>query len=65
MPKHIEMHSIKFNCSNANAAIRGDYYFLSIYIARNEIYTYTKIVAVFVAFSHKDLTHLLMNNSTI
>jgi hypothetical protein len=25
---------IKFNCSNANAAIHGNYYFLSIYLVK-------------------------------
>jgi hypothetical protein len=39
------MCRIKFNCSNANAAICGDYYFLSNYIVRNKICIYIKILA--------------------
>jgi hypothetical protein len=33
MTKYVKIRRIKFNCSNANAAIHGDYYFLSIYIS--------------------------------
>jgi hypothetical protein len=49
MPKYVKVCRIKFNCSNANAAIRGDYYFLSIYVVRNEIYIYIEILAPLIA----------------
>jgi hypothetical protein len=40
--KSQEIYTIKFNCSNANAAICGDYYLLSIYIVRNKTSIYIK-----------------------
>jgi hypothetical protein len=46
MPKYVKLCRLKFNCSNANAAIRGDYYFLSIYVVRNKIYIYIKYLAL-------------------
>jgi hypothetical protein len=39
---------IKSSYSNANAAIRGDYYFLSIYIVSNKICIYVKILALLI-----------------
>jgi hypothetical protein len=48
MPKYVKICRIKFNCSNANAAIRGDYYFLSICIVRNKIRIYIKILALII-----------------
>jgi hypothetical protein len=41
LPKYVKICRIKFNCSNANAAIRGDSYVLSAYIVRNKIYIAT------------------------
>jgi hypothetical protein len=32
MSKYVKICGIKFNCSNANAAIREDYHILSIYV---------------------------------
>jgi hypothetical protein len=46
MPKYVKICRIKFNCSNANSAVRGDYYFLSIYIVRNKELLYIKILAL-------------------
>jgi hypothetical protein len=37
----VKICRMKFNCSNANAGVREDYYFLSIYIARKKICIYT------------------------
>jgi hypothetical protein len=34
----------KFNCSNANAAIHGKYYFLRIYTATSNICIYIEIL---------------------
>jgi hypothetical protein len=38
----------KKNCSNANAAVLGDYYFLNIYIVSNKICIYVKILALLI-----------------
>jgi hypothetical protein len=48
MPEYVKICRIKFNYSNANAAIRGDYYFLNIYIVRNKIHIYIKILALLI-----------------
>jgi hypothetical protein len=40
---------MKLNCRNDNAAIREDYYILSIYIVRNEICIYIKILALVIS----------------
>jgi hypothetical protein len=42
IPKCVKICRIKLNFSNDNAAIRGDYYFLSIYTVRNKICIYMK-----------------------
>jgi hypothetical protein len=46
MPKCVKICRVKFTCSNINAAIPGDYYFLSISIGRNKICIYIKILPI-------------------
>jgi hypothetical protein len=46
--KYVKLCRIKFNCINANAAIHGVYYFLSIYVVRNKTYIYINILAVLI-----------------
>jgi hypothetical protein len=48
MTKYVKICRIKFNCANANVEIHGDYYFLSIYIIRNKICIYIKILALLI-----------------
>jgi hypothetical protein len=43
---NVKICGIKFNCSNANAAVHGDYYFLRICMVRNKICIYIKIQAL-------------------
>jgi hypothetical protein len=45
MPKYVKLCRIKFNCIKANAAIRGDLYFWSIYLVRNKICISIKILS--------------------
>jgi hypothetical protein len=48
MQKYVKICRITFNCSNANAAICGDYYILSTYEERNDKCTYIKILTLVI-----------------
>jgi hypothetical protein len=51
MPISVKLYRIEFGCCSSNAAVSGDYsLFLSIYITRNKICIYIKILAPVINF---------------